>query len=76
MTLDKMIEALETYAIWNGSEHDEECPADDTCSCSLKWVNDGVNESIRYLRRQRRQAEATARPAATPPHRPSCDSSG
>lgn len=51
-----VVEALETYLEWNGPEHDEDCPADDTCACSLKWVNDGVNEACRVLRRIGRMA--------------------
>jgi hypothetical protein len=49
-TLNWMLEALETYVEWNGPCHDEGCPADDTCNCSQKWVNDGVNSACRFLR--------------------------
>lgn len=43
-------DALEKYVEWHGGVHDEECPEDDTCDCSWKWVNDGVNAAVRYLR--------------------------
>lgn len=46
--------ALERYVEWHGAIHDEECPADDTCDCSSKWVNDGINRLVSYLRRAAR----------------------
>ena len=47
--LRKQARALEAYVVHNGSLHDDDCPADDTCGCSLKWINDGVNAAIRSL---------------------------
>jgi hypothetical protein len=41
--------ALRAYIDWCGGVHDEHCPEDDTCSCSGKWINDGLNEAIRIL---------------------------
>lgn len=48
--LERMAEAVETYAEWCGGVHDDDCPQDDTCECSSKWVNDGVNSACRFLR--------------------------
>lgn len=45
-----MRDAVETYAEWCGGVHDDLCPEDDTCDCSVKWVNDGVNTTVRFLR--------------------------
>lgn len=45
----RMAKALIAYAEWCGGVHDDECPSDDTCECSGKWINDGVTETVRYL---------------------------
>lgn len=46
----EVIKALEQYLDWHGSIHDEDCPEDDTCDCSWKPVNDGVNVALTHLR--------------------------
>ena len=46
----KMADALQTYAEWCGGVHDDLCPEDDTCECSVKWVNYIVTAAINYLR--------------------------
>jgi hypothetical protein len=50
VSLDHMARSVETYAEMNGGVHDEDCPCDDTCDCSFKVVNDGVNSACRFLR--------------------------
>jgi len=45
-----MAKAVEKYAEWCGGVHDDGCPADDTCRCSGKWINDGVTAAVNYLR--------------------------
>jgi hypothetical protein len=42
-------DALKAYIEMYGPLHDEDCPADDTCACSLKWINDGLNQLVREL---------------------------
>lgn len=54
---DELLVALKTYVDWCGSCHVEGCPADDTCDCSGRSVNDAVNNAIR---------NAEASPAAAP----------
>jgi hypothetical protein len=44
-----MVKALQVYIEWVGALHDENCPEDDTCDCSCKPVNDGINAAVRYL---------------------------
>lgn len=51
-TPKEMADAIEKYAQWCGGAHDQGCPEDDTCSCSGKWVNDGVTAAVNYLRAQ------------------------
>jgi hypothetical protein len=41
--------ALRAYIDWCGGVHDEHCPEDDTCDCSGKWINSGLNEALRIL---------------------------
>jgi hypothetical protein len=48
--LEQVSKALETYVEWHGALHDDDCPGDDTCSCSTQWVNNGVNEACRLIR--------------------------
>lgn len=43
----KLLAALKEIAEWYGSWHENECPADDTCNCSGKPLNDRVNTAIR-----------------------------
>jgi hypothetical protein len=46
-----MAMALEAYVDEHGAIHDDEdCPCDDTCECASKWINDGINAAVRYLR--------------------------
>lgn len=47
--LRHMRDALQTYVEYFGGVHDDLCPEDDTCDCSRKWVNDGVNSTVRFL---------------------------
>jgi hypothetical protein len=42
--------AVEAYATLCGGVHDDDCPADDTCTCSGKWINDGITAAVKYLR--------------------------
>lgn len=46
-----MVDALEKYIEWFGGVHEDDCPADDTCDCSGKWINDGVNAAFQELRK-------------------------
>lgn len=46
----RMADALTAYAEWCGGVHDDGCPEDDTCECSGQWINEGVNEAVRFLR--------------------------
>ncbi len=39
----------EQYVVDHGSDHDEDCPGDDTCTCSKRPRNDAVNAVCRYL---------------------------
>jgi hypothetical protein len=48
--LRAMSQGLHDYVVWNGPLHDDACPGDDTCACSLKPLNDGANEACRFLR--------------------------
>jgi hypothetical protein len=48
-TLRTMAENLAKYAEHNGGIHDEDCPGDDTCSCSGKPLNDAANGACRLL---------------------------
>lgn len=41
--------AIEAYVVMNGPEHDEDCPADDTCDCEMKWINDAMNAAPKLL---------------------------
>lgn len=42
-------ESILKYVEWHGGIHDDDCPQDDTCDCSGKPINDGVNAACRYL---------------------------
>lgn len=46
----KLADAIETYAQCYRTIHDDLCPEDDTCECSVKWVNDGITSAVNYLR--------------------------
>ena len=35
---------LRSYAIANGAVHDDGCPGDDTCECSMKPINEALQE--------------------------------
>ena len=39
----------EQYVVDHGSDHDENCPGDDTCTCSMRPRNEAVNAVCRYL---------------------------
>lgn len=43
------IERLRQYVEWWGGIHEPSCPADDTCDCSGKSINDAVNHICRVL---------------------------
>lgn len=47
---EEVAKALEAYVVWHGGIHDDECPGDDTCDCSGKWMNDGANAACKILR--------------------------
>lgn len=47
--LDRMLKAVEAYVEYYGAVHDEDCPADDTCDCSSRWINAGVSAAMHYL---------------------------
>jgi hypothetical protein len=42
-------QAIVAYVEWFGGLHDGECPEDDTCDCSGKPINDGVNAACKFL---------------------------
>jgi hypothetical protein len=44
-----MADALKRYIEWVGAIHDDGCPEDDTCECSGKPINDGVNAAYKFL---------------------------
>lgn len=46
----KQATLLEQYAVDHGADHEDTCPADDTCDCRYKARNDAVNAACRYLR--------------------------
>jgi hypothetical protein len=48
-SLRQIADAVQQYAEWHGGIHDDDCPSDDTCACSGKPINDGVNAACRYL---------------------------
>jgi hypothetical protein len=61
--LQSMADAVCKYVEWHGGIHDDGCPQDDTCDCSAKPINDGVNAACRYLAELARlRGEATVRP--------------
>src|SRR5262245_3149612 len=43
------LRGLKAYVDWFGGVHDDECPQDDTCDCSGKPANDGINGAINYF---------------------------
>lgn len=45
----RMGDALKKYIEWVGGLHDDGCPEDDTCDCSGKPINDGINAAVRYF---------------------------
>lgn len=47
--LRELVKKLEVYVEWNGPEHEDDCPGDDTCDCEYKPMNDGINEVHRFL---------------------------
>lgn len=65
---DQMAMAIEKFAQWCGAVHDADCPEDDTCECSGKWINDGITAAVNYLRSMETPAPDPVR--GTPqPHR-------
>lgn len=44
------IAGLKKHIEWNGPDHDDDCPGDDTCECSMKPMNDGVNAAYRVFK--------------------------
>jgi hypothetical protein len=64
------LKALERYIEWFGAVHDDECPADDTCSCSWRWVNEGVNAAFRALSRGQTPESLVVYPADFKPGAP------
>lgn len=52
MKASQAANAIVKYAEWCGGVHDDGCPADDTCDCSGKWINDGVTDAVTLLRAQ------------------------
>lgn len=49
ISLAAIAAGLTKYVVDNGAGHDDDCPADDTCECSQKFVNDAVNAACRVL---------------------------
>lgn len=45
-----LLAALKAYVEWKGPCCTDDCPADDTCSCAGKPVNDMVNAAIAKAR--------------------------
>lgn len=46
----KDLQDAEQYVTYHGAIHDDGCPGDDTCSCSAKHMNDGINKVLRFAR--------------------------
>jgi predicted nuclease with TOPRIM domain len=42
-------DGLREYVMWYGGMHDFDCPEDDTCECSDRWINDAVNKLCCHL---------------------------
>lgn len=42
----ELLEAFKEYIKVMGPAHENECPADDTCNCKWKYINDKVNQAI------------------------------
>jgi len=58
-TLSEMLDALEAYIDYNGALHDDnDCPQDDTCDCSTKWINDGINALHRHIHAEAHEGKA------------------
>jgi hypothetical protein len=63
------IRGLIGYVTWHGGAHVEGCPADDTCDCSGKLLNDAVNSVCRKAFDAQVQQAAAPRVSAVPlPH--------
>ena len=43
---EAQIEGLRQFVEWHGAAHTEDCPADDTCGCVCKPLNDAVNSIL------------------------------
>ncbi len=56
IALDDMVLALGDYLEYHGAIHDDGCPEDDTCSCSFKRINDGVNMAYKFIGAMANQA--------------------
>jgi hypothetical protein len=50
MKASEAANAVIKYAELGGSVHDDECPCDDTCECTSKWINDGITVAVNTLR--------------------------
>lgn len=40
---------LHAYVVDHAADHDDDCPGDDTCTCSFKARNDAVSRCVRWL---------------------------
>lgn len=45
----EQIKLHEQYVVAHAADHDDDCPCDDTCECSMKARNDAVSAVCRYL---------------------------
>src|SRR4030095_9837395 len=43
---EEQLEGLKQYVLWHGAAHSGDCPADDTCTCVGKPLNDAVNSIL------------------------------
>ena len=48
--LERVSLRLDEYVVWHGALHEDGCPCDDTCDCSGKSINDGVNAACRIIK--------------------------
>jgi hypothetical protein len=52
--VEKALKGLGDYIDYHGGIHDDGCPEDDTCDCTGKPLNDGVNFCYQFLKSLRR----------------------
>lgn len=48
-TLQDALDGIDPYIEYHGGIHDDDCPGDDTCDCSGKVINGGLNGGYRLI---------------------------